>query len=306
MKTIDVRNTHLTTAPPRLIRRFNFAVVVVAFCLFPNGQGSASDLSPRHMAAAQDATGQDAELGTATGVRVAEGEYKVLTENGIGPFVPAVYGFSESWTLWRLTDGSFEARGTRTYRSPSDEPHSNEFSVHLSPGFSVLGVKEYRKLLWRRDSGPLSCDFLKGKIACTSNARNATQNVTLDLPMDNAYGFMWPISAFSLSGITRSASRDPKIMTPVDLVRVEEESTADPIMATILSGHLKYLGSEELTLADRKWRADKFELKVPLHAPFLLWVSPEGLLLAFAPETKNKVLSSDGMVLIKFQQWLKF
>ena len=74
-------------------------------------------------------------------------------------------------------------------------------------------------------------------------------------------------------------------------------------MATILSGHLKYLGSEELTLADHKWRADKFELKVPLHAPFLLWTSPEGLLLAFAPETKNKILSGDGMVLVRFQQW---
>jgi hypothetical protein len=306
MKTIDVRNTHLATTPPRLIRRFNFAVVIAAFCLFPNGQGSTSNLSPHQIAVAQDATGQNPELGTAAETRVAEGEYKVLTENGIGPFAPAVYGFSETWTLWRLTDGSFEARGTRTYRSPSDEPHSNEFSVHLSPSFSVLGVKEYRKLLWRRDSGPLSCDFLKGKIACTSNARNAAQNVTLDLAMDNAYGFMWPISAFSLSGITRSASHDAKMMTPVDLVRVEETSSADPIMATILSGHLKYLGAEDLTLADHKWRADKFELKVPLHAPFLLWTSSEGLLLAFAPETKNKSLSGDGMVLVRFQQWLEF
>ena len=61
-----------------------------------------------------------------------------------------------------------------------------------------------------------------------------------------------------------------------------------------------------LTLADRKWRADKFELKVPLHAPFLLWTSSEGLLLAFGPETKNKVLSGDNMVLVRFQQWMEF
>jgi hypothetical protein len=95
-------------------------------------------------------------------------------------------------------------------------------------------------------------------------------------------------------------------MTPNELVRLEETSRSDPIMTTILSGDLKYLGQEELDLADHKWRADKFELKVPLHAPFLLWTSPDGLLLAFAPETKNKVLSQDGMVLVKFHEWMEF
>jgi hypothetical protein len=69
---------------------------------------------------------------------------------------------------------------------------------------------------------------------------------------------------------------------------------------------LTYLGQEGLLLADHKWRADKFELKVPLHAPFLLWTSPEGLLLAFAPETKNKIPSGGGMVLVRFQQWMEF
>ena len=303
---IHTRNAQRASTLLGLIGRFNFAIVVVACCLFTSGQDSFSDRQSHHSLPAQDGDSQDDELGPPRANRVAEGEYKVLTENGIGPFAPAVFGFSESWTLWRLPDGSLEVRGTRSYRSPSDEPHSSEFSVHLSQGFKVLGVKDYRKLRWRRDSGPLSCDFLKGKIACKSNARDPSQNVTLDLALDNAYGFMWPISAFSLGGITHSASHDPKIMTPVDLVRVEEASSADPIMATILSGHLKYLGLEELTLADRKWQADKFELKVPLHAPFLLWTSPQGLLLAFGPETKNKVLSGDSMVLIRFQQWIEF
>jgi hypothetical protein len=48
---------------------------------------------------------------------------------------------------------------------------------------------------------------------------------------------------------------------------VEEASRADPVLATILSGDMKYIGHDELLLAGRKWRADKFELKVPLHAP---------------------------------------
>jgi hypothetical protein len=306
MKTMDARKLHLATIPLRLTRRHSVAAFVITLCLFPPGRVLASDGSSSRLGAGQDTASPNARPGTTAWIRVAEGEYKVLTENGIGPFNPAVYGFSESWTLWRLPDGSFEVNGTKSYRSPSDEPHSNEFSVHLSRDFRVLRLKEFRRLRWRSDSGPLSCTFLPGKIACTSNARDVTQNVTLDLPMDNTFGFMWPISAFSLGSITRSASHKPKVLTPVERLRLDEVSRADPIMTTILSGHLRYLGQEGLLLADHKWRADKFELKVPLHAPFLLWTSPEGLLLAFSPETKNKILSGGGMALVRFQQWMEF
>jgi len=69
---------------------------------------------------------------------------------------------------------------------------------------------------------------------------------------------------------------------------------------------LKYLGQEELSLAGRKWHADKFELKLAVHAPFLIWTSPEGLLLAFARENKNKILAGDGIVLDRFQQSREF
>jgi hypothetical protein len=306
MKSKGSRSLHLPMALLRSMWRCGVAAFVIAMCLFPNTRILASDGSPNRLGAAQDTNGQTAEPGATAWIRVAEGEYKVLTDKGIGPFDPAVFDFSESWTLWRLPDGSFDVSGTRSYRSPSDEPRSNNFSVRLSPGFSVQGLKEFRKLRWRSDSGPLSCTFLTGKLACTSNARDVTQNVTLELPMNDAFGIMWPISAFSLGSITRSASHDPKTTTPIELVRLQEANKADPIMATILAGHLKYLGREELQLAGHKWCADKFELKVPLHAPFLLWTSAEGLLLAFAPETKDQTISGDGMVLVKFQQWRQF
>ena len=240
-------------------------------------------------------------------VCIADGEYEITTQNGIGPFVPAVYGFKEWWTLWKLADGSFMVTGTRSYRSPSTESHENDFTVRLDPDLEVKNLTEFRKLEWRWDSGPISCDFLAKRIHCTSNAKRETDNVTLDLSLDHTFGFLWPISAFSLSGISRSVSRDPRTPIPVDMVRVEEEATiSDPIMATILSGDLKYLGQETLELAGRVWQADKFELKVPLHAPFLMWTSPEGLLLAFGTETKTKTLPADGMVLTKFRQWAQF
>jgi hypothetical protein len=71
--------------------------------------------------------------------RVAEGEYKVLSQAGIGSFVPAVYDFRETWTLWRLEDGTFEVSGTRSYRSPADEPVSG---LHLSLRNSLSSVTE--------------------------------------------------------------------------------------------------------------------------------------------------------------------
>ncbi|HTS10139.1 MAG TPA: hypothetical protein VMP68_31540 [Candidatus Eisenbacteria bacterium] len=105
-----------------------------------------------------------------------------------------------------------------------------------------------------------------------------------------------------MSSITRSASHDQKAMTPVQLVTLENGSREDPIFTTTFSGHLKYLGQEQLSLAGRKWHADKFQLKVAVHPPFLLWTSPEGLLLALALENKNKTLAQDGIELVKFQQ----
>ena len=277
---------------PRL--RFNLFAFLIILCL----------VSSSRMGFGQAAPTTSPGKGPTERVRIAEGEYKVLSESGIGPFLPAVYGFDEAWTLWRLADGSFEVTGTRSYRSPSFEPHSHEFAVSLSSDFQVRGLTEFRRLRWRPDSGPLRCDFLPSKLACTSNAKDANQNVSLSLPVKEPFGFMWPISAFSLASITRTASRDPRRAIPVDLVRIEEASKEEPVLATILSGDLKYLGLEELSLADRKWQAEKFELKVPLHAPFLIWTSSGGLLLGFAPENDSKSLSGDGLKLVSFRQWL--
>jgi hypothetical protein len=58
--------------------------------------------------------------------------------------------------------------------------------------------------------------------------------LTLDVPVQVAAGLLWPIFAFLLSSITRSASHDPKTTTPVELLTFEETSDADPIFTSIL------------------------------------------------------------------------
>jgi len=288
-----------------VVWRYGAMALVLTMCFLPDVRSSTSGGFARCPAIGRRIE-QDLESEATAGVRIAEGEYKVLTENGIGPTDPAVYGFRESWTLWRLQDGSFEVKGTRSYRSPSYEPQSDDFSVHLSSALTVLALKEYRKLRWRPDSGPLSCEFLLGKISCTSNAKNASQNVRLDVPVESTAGLLWPIPAFSLSSVARSANRTLKVATPVEFVQLKEASVANPVYAIILTGQLTYLGHEQLSLADRRWEADKFELEVATHPPYYLWTSPEGLLLSFSLESKNKAFSDERMVLVRFQQWEKF
>ena len=263
------------------------------------------DYSAVHMKAAIE-TAEGAQDENSQRVRVAAGEYQILqgaNAAGIGSYAPGVYSFRESWTLWRLTDGSFDVEGEREYESPKDDLHSNRFSVHLSPDFRTLGVKEFRKLRWKPDSGPLSCEFHPAEMICTSSAKDPSQSVDLNVPMKDAYGFLWPISAFSLSNITRRVAKIHDKLTPVQLVTVEEPSPRNPVFVSTLDGNLKYLAEDEITLAGRKWRADKFELKVPLHPAFIIWTSPEGILLRFAPESKS-TQAAEGLQLVHFQQEL--
>ncbi|MGA7854244.1 MAG: hypothetical protein WCA15_13035 [Candidatus Acidiferrales bacterium] len=242
-------------------------------------------------------------------VRVAGGEYKVYKQTnvgGIGPYSPSVFDFKESWTLWREPHGDLEVVGQRDYASPSDVPHSDKFTVHLSSDFRVISLREFRKLRWSPDSGPLDCQFLTGRLACTSNAADPQKNVTLDLPLQDAYGFLWPISAFSLSHITRFVSHTRGSVIPVQMLSLEETSAEDPVNASVLEGHLAYWGHETITAAGRKWSADKFTLTLPLHAPFLIWTSPAGLLLDFAEEDNHGHLKERGMMLLRYQQWLDY
>lgn len=260
-------------------------------------------LAPQRLPSAQ---ARAAQQNAPNRVRVAEGEYQIietLNGGGVGPFAYMVYDFHETWTLWRRSDGTYDAEGQRNYESPKDEPHRGAFSVHLSHAFRILGLQEFRQLRWVPDSGPLTCDFSPSEIACASNAKDPAHNIKLDLPMHTDYGFLWPISAFSLGGITRSNDRN---RTPVQLITVDEPNPEHPIYTSILDGEVQYLGNEQVTVAGQRWDAEKFELQVPTRPSFLIWTTPQGLLLAFAYEDEQKSLPGDGMRLVRFTQFTPF
>ncbi len=241
--------------------------------------------------------------------KVAEGEYAIFEyhNNGaVGPFQEEVYNFHESWTLWRIKNGQYRVEGVRSFESPKYETHSNRFVADLSRDLTVIRVKEFAKLRWVPDSGPLSCEFLPTQLDCSSGGSDPRREIKLRTPLGKPYGLLWPISPFSLGGLTRKVERDPTRSTQVDLVRIEQPGMANPVQATILQGPLQYLDEEEIEAAGRKWRAHKFSLKVPLHPQYLIWTSPKGLLLALAIEHEHKDWPEEGMRLARFKSSAEF
>jgi hypothetical protein len=190
-----------------------------------------------------------------------------------------VYDFRESWTLWGLPDGGYEVDGERAYESPKYEPRRERFRVDLTRDWGLVRIVDNARLRWRPDSGPLVCDFEIAALHCASNPKDPGQAVKLDLTFDHPFGFLWPISAFSLASIAKAVERTPGEATPVQVITVEEPGPSNPIYPLVLTGNLQYLGTAETELAGRKWEANEFDLEVPFHPKFRLLTAPEGFLL---------------------------
>ena len=145
--------------------------------------------------------------------KIAEGEYAIYERDisgALGPFEEEVYNFHESWTLWRVEKGQYQVEGVRNFESPKDELHSNRFVAELTRDLTVIRVKEFAKLRWVPDSGPLSCEFLPTQLDCSSGGSDPKREIKLRTPLEKPYGLLWPISPFSFGGITREVERDPE------------------------------------------------------------------------------------------------
>lgn len=163
--------------------------------------------------------------------KLAEGEYRVTLEGdlGCGPIETEVFHFSESWTLRRTAVGD-DLEGHRIYESPRDQVHDDRF-VALAPDLQLLSTKAFARLTFRRDSGPLTCELLPQQLCCDSGAKDPAQSVDVQFAMDRPYGLIWPLSAFSLSGLTRAASSQLNKATPIQVVQLQEISNTLPVLA---------------------------------------------------------------------------
>jgi len=241
--------------------------------------------------------------------KVAQGEYAIFQgENGgaVGPFGEEVYNFHETWTLWQFGNGSYEVEGERRFESPKDTAHADRFVVELSRDLTITRMTEFARLKWKRDSGPLTCEFLRSALHCSSNAKNAGQSLELNIPTQEPFGLLWPISAFSLSGLTREAERDIHRETHIQLISIEQPSPEIPVNPLILGGELRYLGAENFDVAGQARRAFKFSIKVPLSPELIVWTSPKGLLMGVAVQHEEKEWPAETMKLVRLQEWAGF
>ena len=290
----------------------NFYLALAICCVFGIAaitRVSAAQGSALRGSAWQGLSANSPVVSEADRTKIAEGEYEIYEEaNGgaVGPAGTEVYDFHESWTLWRGGTGNYEVEGERTFESPRDMKHANRFLIQLSRDLTPLRMTEFAKLAWRRDSEPTVCEFLSKEIHCFSGAPTTTQAINLYIPMKSPYGFLWPISPFSLSGLTRQGERDLDHPTMIQLLSVEEPSPNNPIYPVVRSGRLQYVGVEEVAIANQNWRAYKFTLKVPSYPTFWVWTSTEGLLLAVKTEHADPHWPAEGMKLMRFHKWADF
>ncbi len=243
------------------------------------------------------------------GSKVAEGEYTLIEEGSggaVGPPNEEIFNFHETWTLRRADKNGFELTGERRFESPQYAPQREQFWVRLSRDFALVSVKEFAKLRWRPDSGPLSCEFQPGNLHCNFGSKDSKQAFELDVPVKDPCGFLWPVSPFSFSSVAHAAEKVRDVPTPVQLISMEQPDARNPVRPEVMDGEIRYLGREEITAALQKWNADKFELHVATHPKLLMWMSREGILLVLSPEHTTKNWPKEQLELVRFQKFQDF
>ncbi len=238
--------------------------------------------------------------------KIAQGEYAVSTDDdlGVGPADTEVFHFRESWVLWRTAAGEYEVEGERTFESPRGQPHENRFWAKLSRDLRPLAVKEFARLRWRRDSGPLSCDLLPTEMLCNSGGKQPDRAIHLQIQLREPYGILWPISVFSLGSLAYVAAEHEDEAVSVDLVRINEFSESLPVLTIKSQGSIRFMGKSDKSfeVSGRAWHPRVFELVSSATRTVHLWTSPEGLVLAIEQANWPKTT----LRLVSFRQFGEF
>jgi hypothetical protein len=190
------------------------------------------------------------------------------------------------------------------FDSPRGIPHDNRFIATLSHDLRLLELKEFARLKFRRDSGPLTCRFPAEELRCDSGAKDPRQRVDVKVSMDLPYGVIWPLSAFSLAGLTRAASPQVDQPSRIQVVRLEEVSNAIPVLPIRSDGLIRYFGQSKATFtaSGKSWHPKVYELTASPVRKMQIWTSPEGLLLS----AKRPGWPKGKMELVRFKQFADF
>ena len=122
--------------------------------------------------------------------------------------------------------------------------------------------------------------------------------------MDLPYGVIWPLSAFSLAGLTRAASTQVDQPSRIQVVRLEEVSNAIPVLPIRSDGLIRYFGQSKATFtaSGKSWHPKVYELTASPVRKMQIWTSPEGLLLT----AKRPGWPKGKIELVRFTQFADF
>ena len=215
-------------------------------------------------------------------IKVAEGEYAIarIGDLGIQPPGTEEFEFGETWTLWTTGDGEFEVQGEWRFESPEMLPNRIPFMLRLGRDLHPVSIKEFVRLEWQNDSGPLSCALSPTELYCESGAKDPKHMIVERLPMTRPYGFLWPISPFSLGSIAQTAVQHPGADVEITAVVAEEPSAANPVCFVSHIASVRYLGQEAIVVDGQTILANKTSLDPSPYPKLILWTDPRGLLLA--------------------------
>lgn len=215
-------------------------------------------------------------------IKVAEGEYAIarIGDLGIQPPGTEEFEFGETWTLWTTGDDEFEVRGEWRFETAEALPNRIPFMLRLGHGLRPQSLKEFVRLEWQNDSGPLSCTLSPTELYCESGAKDPKHMIVERVPMTRPYGFLWPISPFSLGSIAQTAVQHPDTDVEITAVVAEEPSPANPVCFVSHIASVRYLGQEAIVVDGQTILANKTSLDPSPYPKLTLWTDPRGLLLA--------------------------
>jgi hypothetical protein len=216
---------------------------------------------------------------------VAEGEYALLQQPSGDEHDSDVVSFREDWVLWRTPEGRFELEGSRHYESGTGVSHDANLSMRLSRYFQVLEAQYSPAFGGNVDPAEPACHFLPTEVRCMRADKVAT-GTHAPVEIGKPYAVTWPISPFTLAGLTRACPRAPGQTVNVQLIDVQQAGSAS-LHPLVSGGKLTYVGQERVLAAGQRWQADRYELvnSSLFFAPrMLIWTSAQGLLLAAETE----------------------
>ena len=224
--------------------------------------------------------------------KVAEGVYTKLIKGA------AVKGSEQTWTLWRLTDGSYELENhfqiapnvadqlaaelggkslsPRLRSELQKKAVQSDFSEHLSSDHHAFAITvSGSRLLDKKNLVMASCTSKNSELTC--KGRESTAKVGTNNQTEFWYSFPYPLLLRPFI-LHRGADKAEQAFEVAMMVLGEEEPTLVKVMAL-----LKYAGEDTIQVGDRSFTLGKYVLEVQskdFPAAITFWASPRGMVAA--------------------------